>query len=146
MLTFDGSVLVTLINIYRRAVMKNVIAAVAILAATGATAQDSIDSSVLDNNSQVESQMQLLSQLVEDEAATREYKFISVEDAPRLKPKSFSLFEMDLGNGARDIADSAGMHIGNTVEGIANFSSEAIGAGRDFVGGALTNVGKFISR
>ena len=127
--------------------MKNVIAAVAILAATGATAQDSIDSSALDiNNSQVESQMQLLSQLVDDEAATREYKFISVEDVSRLKPKSFSLFEMDLGNGARDIADSAGMHIGNTVKGIANFSSEAIGAGRDFVGGALTNVGKFISR
>ena len=128
--------------------MKNIIATFAIVAATGAVAQDSIDSSALDiHNSQAEMQLQLLSQMIKDESATREHKFISVEDAAKSKTKSFSLFEIDLGDGAaRNIVDKAGMHIGNTVEGIASISSDAIGAGRDFVGGALTSMGNFISR
>lgn len=128
--------------------MKNIIATVALVAATGAAAQDSIDSLVLDiQNSETKSQMALLNQLIDDESTTREYKFISVEDAYQSKSKSFTLFEMNLGNGAaRNIADKAGMRVSSTVEGIADFSGEAIGVGRDFVGGALSSLGSFISR
>lgn len=128
--------------------MKNIIATVALVAATGAAAQDSIDLLVLDiQNNQTESQMQLLNQLIQDESATREYKFVSVEDAFRSKSKSFSLFGMNLGNGAaRDIVEGAGMHVSNTVEGIAAISGEVIGIGRDIVGGGLLSIGNFISR
>lgn len=128
--------------------MKNIIATVALVAATGAAAQDSIDSIVLDiQNTQISNQMVLLNQLIEEESVSRKYETISVQDAYQAKSKSFSLFEMDLGNGAaRNIADRAGMRVSSTVEGIADFGGEAIGVGRDIVGEALTGLGNFISR